>query len=432
MNQYISRRDFLKAAGLSAAALSLTACGSTAASSSASSAVSGSASAGSAAGGTDLIYWSMWNSTEPQAVVIQEAIDAYQKKTGNTVTVEWKGRDINTLIQAALDAGEKIDLFDEDYQRIGTQYAASCMDLESMAKAADYDSFAVAALPTAVRRWAGSLKAIAYQPYTSGIYYNKAIFTEAGIEKEPTTYAELLDACEKIKAAGYAPLAQDDAYVRYTYGFMAARYMGQEAVSAMVKDGTWSTSDGALKAAQNIADMVKKGYFSESCPAAYPDGENEIGFEETAMVVNASWVPGEITNNTSCDLDWGMFNFPTVEGGKDPATVANVGAQAFAIPAASENGQAAFDLIMMVTSGEFDQKMALETNGIPADTRNTEWPEMIASGRDAFNALTDVYDWNMGLNDNADMKETLQNNCLQLFKGKLDGQGFVDAMQSAY
>lgn len=152
MNQYISRRDFLKAAGLSAAALSLTACGSTAASSSASSAVSGSASAGSAAGGTDLIYWSMWNSTEPQAVVIQEAIDAYQKKTGNTVTVEWKGRDINTLIQAALDAGEKIDLFDEDYQRIGTQYAASCMDLESMAKAADYDSFAVAALPTAVRR----------------------------------------------------------------------------------------------------------------------------------------------------------------------------------------------------------------------------------------------------------------------------------------
>ena len=94
------------------------------------------------------------------------------------------------------------------------------MDLESMAKAADYDSFAVAALPTAVRRWAGSLKAIAYQPYTSGIYYNKAIFTEAGIEKEPTTYAELLDACEKIKAAGYAPLAQDDAYVRYTYGFM--------------------------------------------------------------------------------------------------------------------------------------------------------------------------------------------------------------------
>lgn len=408
-------------------ALSMVACGAAS-----SSTVVSSTASSTGAEPVTLTYWSMWNATEPQAVVIQEAIDAYQAETGNTVNVEWKGRDISTLIQAALDAGEKIDMFDEDYQRIGTQYAASCMELEDMAKAAGYDDFAVAALPTAIRRWAGSLKAIAYQPYTSGIYYNKAIFAEAGIEAEPTTWAELMDACEKIKAAGYAPFAQDDAYVRYTFGFVLDRYIGQEAISAMVQDGTWAENEGALKAAEAVADMVNKGYFSESCPAAYPDGENEIGFEETAMVVNASWVPGEITNNTGCDLEWGMFNFPTMDGGKDPATVANVGAQAFAIPAASENGQAAFDLIMKITTGEFDQKMALDSNGIPADTRNTEWPEMIAGGRDAFNALTDVYDWNMGLNDNADMKETLQANCLKLFEGSFNGQQFIDAMQAAY
>lgn len=200
----------------------------------------------------------------------------------------------------------------------------------------------------------------------------------------------------------------------------------------MVKDGTWATTEGALKAADAIAEMVSKGYFSESCPAAYPDGENKIGFEETAMVVNASWVPGEITNNTGCDLDWGMFNFPTVEGGKDPSTIANVGAQAFAIPAASKNGQAAFDLIMKITTGEYDQKMAIDSVGIPADTRNEEWPAMIAAGREDFNSLTDVYDWNMGLNDNADMKETLQENCLKLFEGTYTGQQFIDAMQAAY
>lgn len=134
--------------------------------------------------------------------------------------------DISTLIQAALDAGESIDLFDEDYQRIGQQYADSCMDLEDMAKAVGYDDFAVEALPTAIRRWAGSLKAIAYQPYTSGVYYNTAIFEKAGITAVPTTWAEMMDACEKIKAAGYAPFAQDDAYARYTFGFVLARYIG--------------------------------------------------------------------------------------------------------------------------------------------------------------------------------------------------------------
>ncbi len=40
-----------------------------------------------------LTYWSMWNSTEPQAIAIQEAIDAYTAETGIKVEVQWNGRD---------------------------------------------------------------------------------------------------------------------------------------------------------------------------------------------------------------------------------------------------------------------------------------------------------------------------------------------------
>lgn len=39
---------------------------------------------------------------------------------------------------------------------------------------------------------------------TWGVFYNKKIFAEVGIE-EPKTYTELLDACQKIKDAGYDP-----------------------------------------------------------------------------------------------------------------------------------------------------------------------------------------------------------------------------------
>ena len=35
----------------------------------------------------------MWNSTEPQAIAIQEAIDAYTAETGIKVEVQWNGRD---------------------------------------------------------------------------------------------------------------------------------------------------------------------------------------------------------------------------------------------------------------------------------------------------------------------------------------------------
>ncbi|MEG2208150.1 MAG: carbohydrate ABC transporter substrate-binding protein, partial [Clostridia bacterium] len=130
------------------------------------------------------------------------------------------------------------------------------------------------------------------------------------------------------------------------------------------------------------------------------------------------------------DLVLGMFNFPTVEGGTDPATVANVGAQAFAIPATSKNGQAAFDLIMRLTSGEGDQLVATQSVGIPSDTRNTEWPESLAGCRDAFNALTGVYEWNMGLSGDKDLDAAMQTACLKLFEGGT-AQEFVDTMEAA-
>lgn len=422
-------------------AASLAACGgapassaaaSTAESTPASTAASSEASAPAAAGG-EITYWSMWTSAEPQALVIQQAAEAYEAETGVHVNIEWKGRDIATIIQAELEnANSSVDMFDEDFQRVGTQYDDYCLDLEDMAAAIDYDSYAVAALPAAMRNWAGKLVGIPYQPYTSGVFYNKAIFAEVGITAEPATWDEFLDACEKIKAAGYTPLAQDDAYVRYTFGFILARLIGQQEVSALTINGGWAENEGVQKAAQAVVDLREKGYLSDTCPDAYPDGENEVGYESAAMVINASWVPSEITNNTGCDLEWGMFNFPTFEGGADPSTVANIGAQAFAINANSDNAQAAFDFITLLTSGEWDQTLALESAGIPADTRNTEWPEMIAGVRDAFNVQTGVYDWNMGLNDNADLKETINGNCLKLFEGTLDAQGFAAEMDAAY
>lgn len=386
---------------------------------------------GGATSDITLTYWSMWNSTEPQAIAIQEAIDAYTAETGIEVTVQWNGRDTQQqTIQAALDSQTAIDIFDEDFQRVSTQYNENCLSLEDMAAAAGYEDYAVAALPAAVRKWAGELIAIPYQPYTSGVFYNKAAFTAAGIEKDPETWTEFLDVCQKLKDAGYVPLVQDDAYVLYTYGFQLARYIGQEGVEDLAVNGGWAQSAEAKKAADDIANLVSQGYIDGL--DVYPEGENRIGFEEAAMVVNASWVPSEITNNTGCDLEWGMFNYPAVEGGKDPNTVANIGAQAFAIPSYSEHPQEAFDLITKITSGEFDAKMAMDTNSIPADTRNTEWPEMLAGVRDAFNVQTGVYDWNCGMNANADLGTAFQDPAAKLFEGSLDGQGFVDAMDALY
>lgn len=425
----------LIALGLSAVmAVSLVACGGGNSSNTTSGSTANSGSTPTASNtGKEITYWSMWTEAEPQGVVIKEAATAFEAKTGVKVNVEWKGRDITTVIKAALDSGEKIDVFDDDFQRMSTQFASNCLDLEEMAAAVGYEDYAVAALPAAVRGWAGSLTCIPYQPYTSGVFYTQSAFDAAGITQEPQNWDEFLEVCQKLKDAGYTPLAQDSAYTVYTYGFMLARMIGEDAVVKLTKEGGWANSAEAKQAAQFIVDLREKGYLSDTCPDEYPNGENELGLGLAAMVVNASWVPGEITNNTGCDESWGMFNFPSMTANDvDPNTVANIGAQALGVNKKSENAQEAFDFVMFLTSGEYDQKMATESNGIPADTRNTEWPALIANIRDDFNAQTDVYEWNMGLNSNEEVKESIKSNVQKLFEGSLDAQAFVDAMDSLY
>ena len=69
------------------------------------------------------------------------------------------------------------------------------------------------------------------------VFYNEDIFKEAGVEAVPETWEQFLDACEKIKAAGYIPITSDDAYILCNFGYHLARYIGSDGVSKVVKEG---------------------------------------------------------------------------------------------------------------------------------------------------------------------------------------------------
>ena len=131
--------------------------------------------------GVTLTMWSMWNSTEPQGQVIAQAAEAFEAETGAHVDIVWKGRDINQVLSASLEAGEKFDIFEDDYKRIALQYADYTYDLTEMAEAVDYNSFSYPCLNDTVIDWVGYLNSIAEQPQVGGIFYDKAAFEAAGI-----------------------------------------------------------------------------------------------------------------------------------------------------------------------------------------------------------------------------------------------------------
>ncbi len=383
-----------------------------------------------------IVYWSMWDSTEPQAIAIQKAVDAYMADTGNIVDVQFKGRTGQREgLEPALDAGTVIDLFDEDIDRVNGTWGDYLLDLEQFAADSDYEATANAALMAAVRDVSpdGLLRSIPYQPSVFAFFYNQAIFAEAGVEGVPTTWDEFLDACEKIKTAGYIPLTSDDAYMTTLPGFYLARMLGDDGVGDLVNNGEWAENPAALQMAEAYADLAAKGYFSPNIASnVWPAGQNgEFALGEVAMYLNGSWLPNEVRNITGDEFEWGCFSYPAVDGGANGPEASNFGGQAFGINKDSQVAAEAFELIEYITKGEYDLMLSQESLGIPADTTNTEWPVQLAEVQPVMDSLETRFVWAGNMEINADMTPVIKENFTKLVGGTMSAQEFIDAMEAA-
>ncbi|MCK5128742.1 MAG: carbohydrate ABC transporter substrate-binding protein [Clostridiales bacterium] len=381
-----------------------------------------------------IVYWSMWEPTEKQGIVIQKAVDAYMADTGNVVDVQFKGRTGQREgLQPALDGGMVIDLFDEDVDRVNGTWSAYLMDLEALSAANDYEATGNDALIAASRDAAGgTLMSIPYQPFVFAFAYNKDIFTEAGVTSSPKTWDEFLDACAKIKAAGYAPLTCDDAYMTAWYGYALARFVGQDGVTDVVTNGKWAEEPAVLKMAQQYEELATLGYISENLPSnVWPMGQNgEFALGEVGMYINGTWLPNEVNAIAGPDFKWGFFNYPAVPDGVDGVEAANFGAQCLAINKDSLVSEEAFEIIKYITKGEFDTMLANESMGIPVDSANAEWPVQLAEAKVVFENLTKRYSWAANAEANVDMTPLLKENFIKLCAGQMTAQEFVDAMEA--
>lgn len=384
--------------------------------------------------GTTLTYWSMWNASEPQGKVVLEAVKAFEAETGAKIKVEFKGRDINKIILTALEAGENIDFFEDSYQMIGRLYKNYCYDLTDMAAASDYAGRSFKCFNDVVIGWSGFLSCISQQPQVGGVFYNKAIFKAAGVEA-PTTWDEFLSLCQTLVDKGYQPMALDSAYANFFLGYQLDRRIGEAVTTDLTTNGGWSKNEGAKAAAEDIIDFIKRGYLADGAPDEYPSSQNKIGLtEKVAMVVCANYVCSEVNNTTGANIDWGMFNYPTISKAKggSGSTNAFAGANSMAITKYSKNPQASFDFITFLTSGEFDQKMANAAAQIPADPRNTA-PAIMTGTIEALQKTSNPLSWAMGLTANSAIKANIKTVASQLFEGKFaTGAEFTAAMDALY
>ena len=204
MKKMITRRNFLKAAGVSAAALGLAACGGSS-SSTASSAAGSTAASSTAAKADGKVYYLNFKPEQDQDW--QDLAAEYTKETGVPVTVVTAASgQYETTLMSEMEKSEAPTLFQVNGPVGLANWKDYCYDLSGSQLYGELtsDSFAL--------KDGDAVAAIAYVIETYGIIYNKELLTAAGYTQDDIKgFADLKKVADDIQARK-AELGVDGAF----------------------------------------------------------------------------------------------------------------------------------------------------------------------------------------------------------------------------
>jgi raffinose/stachyose/melibiose transport system substrate-binding protein len=229
-----------------------------------------------------------------------------------------------------------------------------------------------------------------------GIWYNKDLFTKAGITSVPTTWTDFLADVKALKTAGITPisLGEKDSWTgMHIWSYLATRICGQAKFLAAANRSGGSFDDPCfVQAGTDLKQLIDLQPFEAGFLGQTHDQmEGIFGNGKAAMEITGQWAPGSEAGQAADKkgvANLGMFNFPAVEGGAGAVTDVMGGGNGFAI--GKNAPPEAIDFVKFLTSVDVAKQIASTGTGIPpvvgADAGLTD-PNMIAVQK-AFTAAS--------------------------------------------
>ena len=207
--------------------------------------------------------------------------------------------------------------------------------------------------------------------YSDGglLYYRKDLLDAAGVTAPPKTWAELTDACAKVKATPananvgcYA--GQFDKYEGLTVNFSEAV---QSAGGSILDESGKPTVD--TQEAKDGLNFLVDGVKSKMIPDAaitYKEEDGRRAFQDGQLIFHRQW-PYQYAQANATDGSSkvaGKFQVAPLPG-KDGPGVSTLGGHNFAISAFADNKATALDFIKFFTSEEAQRSNLLATSQAP-------------------------------------------------------------------
>jgi raffinose/stachyose/melibiose transport system substrate-binding protein len=281
---------------------------------------------------TVTINWWHINAAEQGGDIWAEVAAEYEAMHPN-VTIEitfLENEAFKSQLVTVMQAEEPPDLFQSWGGGVLWNYADAGL-LRNIAPELEgewYDSFA---MPAAVEMFGkdGEYYGVPFDWGAVGIFYNKALFAEAGIEEVPTTWAEFLTDVQMLKDAGITPIALGEGDLwpgHFWFVYLATRMGGMDAfVNAYYRTGSFA-DEPFVQAGEHLQELIALEPFQEGFMSmGYGDEARLVGDGEAAMELMGQWAPGSQVDNSEqggIGDDLGFFPFPMVEGGAgDPSDI---------------------------------------------------------------------------------------------------------------
>lgn len=414
------------AAGVSAAAvLGMAACG----------------GGGSSADDNTIVFWTnatagdgrqYWEDfaaafeSEHEGVTVQiEAIqnEDYEGKLTTAMQDLSSGPDVFMTLGGQKDrdmiaAGQLMDLTDKISDTVKTQMAAA---LDS----ATYD---------------GKIYGVPGTVQPGGIWYSKDLFAQAGITEVPTTWEELMDACQKLKDAGIDPIAvgAKDAWpAAHWYYWLSLRICSPDVYDESMANKDFSaecwTAAGEKLQELNDAGYFNEGYLTTTAQQGASSSAGLLANHKAAMELMGTWEPGvvrDLTPDQQPMADLGFFAFPSVEGGE--------GEEGALMGSATSNGvnpeapEIAIDFVNKMAEKEWQDKFATAFSTIPANAESQAdvEDESLVGLIEALNASDGMKLW-MDTSLGANIGTALNTGVVNMLSGTGTPEDIVKAMNDA-
>ncbi len=312
-----------------------------------------------------LRYLSNLAQSDPEVVALYQAAEVFEARTGAQVEFVWLG-DMGVRPAGYLSGGEQADIFEATLAELASDCKNFALDLTELVRTSEYESRSHSVLRQQVLDQCGGFLGIVHRPVLYGMYYNLDAFDFSGVGHIPSSWEEYMATCSKLIAGGYVPFTMDVENSHLALELHMERSLGHARLTQLMQEGGWKQDETALELIRRIVEFVELGYMAKWTPATFPAGQNKLASSNVAMAAGSNRMCAQVERDTCMNINWGVFAYP----GTGEGCGLFVDSEVLGVHKDTANAKAAFDFLLLLTTGEFDQLRADVSLGIPADPNN--------------------------------------------------------------